>query len=197
MDARGAADCREEMGILRHSAIGQEVIVDFLEGDPDRPLIVGSVYNAEQMPHYTLPDEMTKSYIKTNSTKGGDGYNEILFEDKKDEERLYLHAQKDMDIRVRNDVKMRTYGNYHGIVGWEKDGEKGGDLREMIYQDKHLDVKRNEVTHVEGNALLMVGNGEAADGGNLDIFVEKKKNRVDRRWQRPDGGWPVPPEDRR
>ena len=62
----------------------------------------------------------------------------------------------------------------------------------MIYQDKHLDVKRHEVTHVEGNALLMVGNGEAADGGNLDIFVEKNKNRVDRQGQRSDGGWPVP-----
>ena len=86
----------KKWGFVAIPRIGQEVIVDFLEGDPDRPLIVGSVYNAEQMPHYALPDEMTKSYIKTNSTKGGEGYNEFLFEDKKDEERLYLHAQKDM-----------------------------------------------------------------------------------------------------
>jgi type VI secretion system secreted protein VgrG len=154
------------------------VVIDFLEGDPDRPLIVGSVYNGEQMPHYPLPDEMTKSYIKTNSSKGGEGYNELLFEDKKDEERLYMHAQKNMDVRVRNDSKTRIYGNTHEILGWEKDGQKGGDLRTMIYQDKHLNVKRHDVSHVEGNAQLMVGNGDADDGGNLDISIENQKSET-------------------
>ncbi len=165
----------KKWGFFSLPRIGQEVVVDFLEGDPDRPLIVGGVYNAEQMPHYPLPDEMTKSYIKTNSTKGGDGYNEVLFEDKKDEERLYLHAQKDLDVRVRNDSKARTFGHTHEIIGWEKDGDKGGDRRTMIYQDQHLNVKRHEISHVEGNAMLLVGNGEADDGGNVDIYIEKKK----------------------
>ena len=165
----------KKWGFFSIPRIGQEVVVDFLEGDPDRPLIVGSVYNAQQMPHYSLPNEMTKSYIKTNSTKGGDGYNEILFEDKKDDERLYLHAQKDLDVRVRNDSKARTYGNAHEIIGWEKDGQKGGDLRMMIYQDQHLNVKRDDIAHIEGNAKLLVGNGEAANGGNVDIFIEKMK----------------------
>ncbi len=165
----------KKWGFFSLPRIGQEVVVDFLEGDPDRPLIVGSVYNAEQMPHYALPDDMTKSYIKTNTSKGGEGYNELLFEDQKDHERLYLHAQKDMDIRVRNDSTSRIFGNVHGIIGWEKDGQKGGDQREQIYQDKQLNVKRHEVTHVEGNKLLMVGNGDAGDGGNVDIVIEKKK----------------------
>lgn len=162
----------KKWGFFSLPRIGQEVVIDFLDGDPDRPLIVGSVYNGEQMPHYPLPDEMTKSYIKTNSTKGGDGYNEVMFEDKKDDERLYLHAQKNMDVRVQNDSKTRVCGHAHEIVGDEKDGQKTGDLQSLVYRDKHLNVKRNEITHVEGNAELMVGNGEAS-GGNVDIVIEK------------------------
>lgn len=165
----------KKWGFFALPRIGQEVVVDFLEGNPDRPLIVGGVYNAEQMPHYPLPDENTKSYIKTNSTKGGDGYNELLFDDRKDDERVYLHAQKDLDVRVRNDARTRIFGNAHGIVGWEKDGEKGGDLRELIYQDHHLNVKRDDIAHVEGNVLLRVGHGDASDGGNVHIVIENAR----------------------
>src|SRR5262249_42064630 len=62
---------------------GHEVLVDFLEGDPDRPVIVGSLYNSENMPHYELPKHKTLSYIKTNTTPGSHGFNEIRFEDNK------------------------------------------------------------------------------------------------------------------
>jgi len=165
-----------QWGFMAIPRIGQEVVVDFLEGDPDRPLVVGGVHNADQMPHYPLPDEKTKTYIKTNSTKGGDGFNELMFEDKADDERVFIHAQKNMDVRVLNDAKERIYGNEHQIVGWEKDGKKGGDKREMIWEDKHLNVKRDNVEHVEGNLQLMVGNGEADDGGQVDIVIEKNRN---------------------
>jgi type VI secretion system secreted protein VgrG len=155
--------------------IGQEVIVTYMEGDPDQPLITGVVYNAEQMPHYTLPDEKTKSYIKTNTSPGGEGFNEWRFEDKKGKEQIFIHSQRNMDVRVRNDSLERIFGNRHQIIGWEKDGKKGGDQREMVYQDKHLDVKRNQVEHIEGNMQLLIGKGEADDGGNLDIVIEKVK----------------------
>jgi type VI secretion system secreted protein VgrG len=83
-------------GIVFNPRIGQEVVVDFLEGDPDRPLITGRVYNAEQMPPYELPTHQSKSVIKTRSTKEGtpDEFNELYFEDKKGEELIYFHAQK-------------------------------------------------------------------------------------------------------
>ncbi len=165
-------------GFMAIPRIGQEVVVEFLEGDPDRPLITGSVYNAEQMPHYPLPDEKTKTYIKTNSTKGGDGHNELMFEDKAKEERVYIHAQKNMDVRVRNDSKTRIFGNRHQIIGWEKDGKKGGDQREMVYEDKHLNIKRHQFEHIEGNLQLTVGKGEAKEGGNLDLIVEKQKSEL-------------------
>ena len=79
--------------------IGQEVVVAFLEGDPDQPLIVGSVYNYDNMPPYTLPDNKTQSGIKTRSSPDGsdETFNEICFEDKKGEELLYIRAEKDFD----------------------------------------------------------------------------------------------------
>lgn len=73
----------KQWGAMFLPRIGQEVIVEFLEGDPDRPIITGRVYNAEQMPPYPLPGEQTKSTIKSNSSKGGGGSNELRFEDKK------------------------------------------------------------------------------------------------------------------
>jgi type VI secretion system secreted protein VgrG len=82
--------------------IGQEVIVSFLDGNPDRPVVVGTLYNATQTVPYALPDQQTKSAIKTSSSKGGSGFNEIRFEDKAGSEELFLQAQKDMTVTVLN-----------------------------------------------------------------------------------------------
>jgi type VI secretion system secreted protein VgrG len=83
--------------------IGHEVLVTFLDGDPDRPLVTGSVYNAQNVTPYALPDTQTQSVIKSNTSPGGGGSNEIRFEDKKDSEEVYVHAQKDMNVLVEND----------------------------------------------------------------------------------------------
>ena len=85
--------------------IGQEVVVGFLEGDPDRPLIIGRVNNADQMPPYALPDNQTQSGIKSRSSKGGGtgNFNEIRFEDQKGSEMFTVHAEKDMETTVEHD----------------------------------------------------------------------------------------------
>ncbi|HME42128.1 MAG TPA: type VI secretion system tip protein VgrG [Syntrophorhabdales bacterium] len=88
--------------------IGHEVVVDFLEGDPDRPLVTGSVYNAINKPPYPLPDEKTKSTLKSDSSKGGGGFNEIRFEDKKGSEEIFVHGQKDYNIVVENNTTHTT-----------------------------------------------------------------------------------------
>ena len=79
-------------GMVHIPRIGHEVIIDFLDGDPDRPVMTGMVYNKENMPPYSLPDNMTQSGIKTRSSKGGSGdnFNEIRFEDKKGSEEIYI-----------------------------------------------------------------------------------------------------------
>jgi type VI secretion system secreted protein VgrG len=99
-------------GAINNPRIGQEVIVDFLEGDPDRPIITGRVYNAEQMPPYTLPDNQTQTGIKTRSAQGGgpSNFNELRFEDKMGNEQFFAHAEKDLATEVEHDEK-RTVGN--------------------------------------------------------------------------------------
>ena len=92
-------------GAIFTPRIGQEVIVDFLEGDPDRPIITGRVYNGDQTVPYALPGEQTKSTIKSMSSKGGGGFNEIRLEDKKGSEQVFILGQKNQDIRIKNDVK--------------------------------------------------------------------------------------------
>jgi len=92
-------------GAIHIPRVGQEVVVEFLEGDPDRPLITGSVYNSDNMPPYELPAKKTQSGIKSRSTKGGNGsnFNEIRFEDEKGREELHLQAERDMTALVKND----------------------------------------------------------------------------------------------
>lgn len=82
--------------------IGMEVVVEFLEGDPDRPLVVGSVYNGDNKTPYTLPDNKTMAGVKSDSSKGGNGYNEFVFEDKKSSENIRMHAQKDNEVIIRH-----------------------------------------------------------------------------------------------
>ena len=78
-----------------------EVVVQFLEGDPDQPLVIGAVYNNENMPPYELPGDKTIAGVKSNSTPGGGGYNEFIFDDKDGKELVRMHAQKDLEIDRR------------------------------------------------------------------------------------------------
>ena len=121
--------------------IGQEVIVEFLEGDPDLPIVTGAVYNGDQNPPYDLPAEQTKGTIKSNSSKGGGGYNELRFEDKKDSEQVFLHAQKDLDVIVEK------------------------DRRELVKKDRHLMVKGNKVEAIDGEHHVKVGSSRVAEVG--------------------------------
>ena len=148
----------KKWGFFSIPRIGQEVVVDFLEGDPDRPLCVGGVYNQEQMPHYALPDNMTKTYIKTNSTKGGEGFNELCFEDLADNERIFMHAQKNMDVRVLNDSKENINGHRHQIIGTSESAESG-DQTEFLYGNKQQTVKKHHLEWIQGSKAEKIGGG--------------------------------------
>jgi type VI secretion system secreted protein VgrG len=97
-------------GFQSHPRIGDEVIVDFLEGDPDRPIIIGAVYNGANLGTYKLPDHKTRSVFRADSTPGGGGFNELHFENKKGSEVVYLQGEKDWNILVKNN-KGQTIGN--------------------------------------------------------------------------------------
>lgn len=144
--------------------IGQEVIVDFLEGDPDCPMITGRVYNGEATPPYKLPDEKTKSTVKSNSSKGGKGFNEIRFEDKKGEEQIFIHAEKNQDIRVKNDVFEWVGRDTHLIVKQDQYEQIENDRHETITRDHaeeigrdhHLKIKGKEAIEVDGSHSFTV-----------------------------------------
>ena len=155
--------------------IGQEGIVDFLEGDPDQPIVVGSVYNADQMPPYLGqgPDGKHKndnkvSGFKSNTTKGGQGYNEWRFDDTKDKEQLFLHAERNMDVRVKKDAMESVLNDKHLTVGQEKDGEKKGSYFEKVFKDKHVAVLGTLLSKV-GDAKVTVGGDEGQ--GSLHLYV--------------------------
>ena len=152
--------------------IGHEVVVSFIEGDPDRPLITGSVYNASNTPPYKLPDEMTKSTIKSNSTKGGGGFNEIRFEDKKGDEQIFIQAEKNLDLRVKND-RFETINHDHHLtvennmiehIKNERHETVDIDHYEDIGKDRHLDVKGKEAKQVAQSLSLTV------QGDVIEVF---------------------------
>jgi type VI secretion system secreted protein VgrG len=141
----------QNWGAISLPRIGQEVIVDFLEGDPDRPIIMGRVYNAQQMPPYTLPDHQTRSTVQSRSSKGGGtaNYNEIRFEDLKGSEQIFVNAEKDKDERVENDSREYIGNNRHLIVN--------SSQFEMVNVDKHLHVKGKQNENIESDQSLQVG----------------------------------------
>ena len=132
----------KKWGAIFTPRIGQEVIVEHLEGDPDRPIITGRVYNAECMPPYELPANATMSTTKSLSSKGGGGFNEIRFEDKKGEEQIFIHGEKQLDVRIKKDAY------------------------EWIGETRHLIVKKDKFEKVENNRHETVTNDHTEKVGN-------------------------------
>lgn len=141
--------------------IGQEVVVSFLEGNPDRPLITGSVYNGDNLPPYALPANQTQSGMKSRSSKTGvaENFNELRFEDKKDSEEVYVHAEKDFNCVIENNETRK--------IGLSKK-DKG---------DQTLEIQNNRTVSLhEGNDTLTVkmGNRESnVDQGNNTLNVKQ------------------------
>jgi type VI secretion system secreted protein VgrG len=120
---------------------GHEVLVDFLEGDPDQPVIIGSLYNADNLPHYELPKFKTLSYIKSDTTPGSKGFNELRFDDKKGHEQVFIHSQKRMDVRACGSLFETVGGNRNEVIGVRSDDKPGGNLEITVGGDHDLHVK--------------------------------------------------------
>ncbi len=135
--------------------IGQEVVVDFLDGSPDRPIVTGCVYNATTTVPYGLPDNKTRSTIKTNSSTGGGGFNELRFEDKKDSEEVFFQAQKDYNKVVLNNETVKITQDTTTTV------DKGNCSVTLNQGDNTLTVSQgnNSTTVSTGNDSLTVSQG--------------------------------------
>ncbi|RWO32171.1 MAG: type VI secretion system tip protein VgrG [Mesorhizobium sp.] len=155
-------------GFIQIPRIGQEVIVDFIEGDPDLPIITGRVYNASQMPPYGLPGNATQSGWKSDSSKGGGGYNELMFEDKAGSELVNFQAQKDHNLLVKNDrTKLVQHDQSDRIdhdakhsVGHNLDEDVGNNKTVKVGVDQTTDIGNNDTETVGVNRSLTVGSNE-------------------------------------
>ena len=154
--------------------VGQEVLISFLEGDPDRPIVVGSVYNSEQMPAYDLPANKAISGIKTRSTKSGstENYNELRFEDEKGKELFYIHAEKDEQEVIEND-QAASIGNDQKItVGNDVTEEIGNDLTQSVGNNKSLTTAGDHAETVGKGLTLSVGEDHTAEiASNQSVTV--------------------------
>ncbi|MBW1895594.1 MAG: type VI secretion system tip protein VgrG [Deltaproteobacteria bacterium] len=167
-----------EWGAMFIPRITQEVIIDFIEGDPDRPIIIGSVYHGENPPPYNPENSKTKSTIKSNTTPSDPdappddrGFNEIRIEDKKGEEELFLHAQKNLQIRAKND-RAETIGHDRNLV-------VENDKKENIKNDRSEIVSNNHKEEIGGNRnLKVVGKQVVAIDDTLSVTVGANVNEV-------------------
>lgn len=159
--------------------VGHEVIVDFLDGDPDRPIITGRVYHGNNAPPYPLPDEKTKSTIKSDSSPGGGGSNELRFEDAKGSEEVFLHAQKDLAIGVEND-KQQSVGHDEMLeIGHDRHKRVGNNQSEEIGVDKQISVGSNHSESIGANMQISVGaNLSEQVGANAEFSVGANKNET-------------------
>jgi type VI secretion system secreted protein VgrG len=180
-------------GAMAIPRIGDEVVVAFEDGDPDRPLIVGSVYNGANPFPYDPPAKRTVTAIKSNTSKGGGGFNELRFDDEAGKENMFLHAQKDLDLRVRNDERAFVGNDIHETVGNKVFREIGDQRHETIGTDDLIDIAGDRHATVAGDMLHAVGgnshldvggDGQETYGGkhNLstgkDLLVESGMNTV-------------------
>lgn len=134
-------------GALFLPRVGHEVVISYINGDPDRPLVTGSVYNGSNVPPAALPANQTQSIVRTRSSKGGSAGNELRFEDKKDAEQLYLHAQKDMLVEIENALTTTL--------------RQGAEVHTLEHGDRTVDVRKGKETHkVAGTRALAVTGAE-------------------------------------
>lgn len=167
-------------GFIQIPRIGQEVIVDFLEGDPDQPIITGRVYNANQMPPYGLPGSATQSGWKSNSSPGGGGWNELRFEDKKGSEEVYFQAEKDHNELVKNDESRNIGHDFLENVGNDATQDIGHDRMENVVNnkstaigvDRQVSIGNNDTESVGVDRELSVGSNEKISvGSNSDESI--------------------------
>ena len=146
--------------------VGMEVLVTFLEGDPDQPLITGCLYHAEHVVPYDLPANKTRSVFKTLSSPGGGGYNEFRIEDRKGAEQIYIHAQRDWDENIEHDQKIRVGNERHDTVEANTHTELRAEEHRTTDLDRKVEVRANDHLTVAVTQHNRIGTGQFIEAGN-------------------------------
>jgi len=167
-----------DWGHIAIPRIGQEVIVDYLDGDCDQPIITGRTYRATNPPPYELPRHKTRMTIKSKTHKG-EGFNELRFEDEKDQEEIYVHAQKDQNIHVNHDET--TYVGHDRSEQVENDETIaiGHDRRETVGNDEQVTIGRDRRHNIGQDDFLTIGRNHTVHTGK-DRTEEVGNNRRDK-----------------
>jgi type VI secretion system secreted protein VgrG len=161
--------------------VGQEAVVEFLEGDPDRPLVTGTVYNDEYKLPYEIPSNKTIAGIKSDSTKGSGGYNEWNFEDKKGSEKIGLHAEKDYQLVIRH-AETRNIGETFGSGtsrdttlqnGDDKLDIQNGNQNITISQDQNVTISQDQTINVQQNITVTANISIVLQVGASKITLEQ------------------------
>jgi type VI secretion system secreted protein VgrG len=163
--------------------IGQEVVVDFLDGNPDRPIITGSVYNATTTVPYTLPDNKTRSTVKTNSSTGGGGFNEFRFEDKAGSEEVFFQAQKDYNKVVLNNETVKITQDTTTTVsqGNRSVTVSQGNDSLTVSQGNHsitVSTGNDSLTVSQGNHSITVSQGSSTITAGQSITLQVGANSI-------------------
>ena len=175
-----AAWAGKKYGAMYIPRVGHEVIVEFLEGDPDLPIVTGRVYNADAMPPYDLPANKTMTTLKSLSSKGGGGFNELRFEDKKGEEQVFIHGEKNLDVRIKNNAYEWIGNDQHLVVKNMLIEHVELDHHEIIDRDHQEQVKRDLHTLIGGKAAQQVTGSLSleVDGDVAEVFKSNHSETV-------------------
>ncbi|WP_326429299.1 type VI secretion system tip protein TssI/VgrG [Stutzerimonas frequens] len=146
--------------------VGMEVLVTFLEGDPDQPLVTGCLYHKEHQVPYDLPANKTRTVFKTLSSPGGAGYNELRIEDRKGAEQIYIHAQRDWDENIEHDQKIRVGHERHDTVEANSYSEFRAEEHRTTHANRKTEVRANDHLTVGNSQHLKIGTGQFIEAGN-------------------------------
>ncbi|WP_120998014.1 type VI secretion system Vgr family protein, partial [Stutzerimonas urumqiensis] len=159
--------------------VGMEVLVTFLEGDPDQPLVTGCLYYAEHAVPYDLPANKTRSVFKTLSSPGGGGYNELRIEDRKGAEQIYIHAQHDWDENIEHDQKIRVGHERHDTVEANSYSEFKAEEHRTTHADRKTEVRANDHLTVGNSQHVKIGTGQFVEAGQEIHYYAGSKVVID------------------
>ena len=145
--------------------VGMEVLVGFLEGDPDQPLVTGCLYHSENRVPYELPQNKTRSVFKTDSYPGGGGFNELRIEDRKGQEQIFVHAQRDWDENIEHDQKIRVGHQRHDTVQANSYSEFKAEEHRTTHAERKVEVRASDHLTVANDQHLKIASGQFVEAG--------------------------------